>query len=57
MLFYRKFNKIYFLPEQFFRISFSCRDIGKKQAVNAFDELQNLYEISRYPGGTLYLFY
>ena len=28
--FYRKFNKLYFLPEQFLRISFSCRDIGKQ---------------------------
>ena len=27
------------------------------QAVKAFDELQNLYEVSRYRGGTLYLFY
>ena len=30
MLFYRKFNKLYFLSEQFFRISFSCRDIVKQ---------------------------
>ena len=30
MLFYRKFNNLYFLYELFFCISFSCRDIGKK---------------------------
>ena len=27
------------------------------QAVKAFDEVQNLYVVSRYPGGILYLFY
>ena len=30
MLFYQKFNKLNFLSEEFFRISFSCRDIGKQ---------------------------
>ena len=28
IIFYRKFSKLYFLTEQFFRIRFSCRDIG-----------------------------
>ena len=35
-LFYSKFNKLYFLSEQFFRISFSCRDIGKKLKMCTF---------------------
>ena len=34
-----------------------CVVVHPIKAEKAFDELQNLYKISRYPGGTGYLFY